>query len=59
MQQVKKAEVQGILSFDLDRGILTKMHGESSSFLRAGQSNQLRTRVTWELTLQQPSRRER
>ncbi len=59
MQQVKKAEVQGVLSFDLDRGILTKMHGESSSFLLAGRSNQLRTRVTWELTLQELPRGER
>lgn len=58
MQRLKKAKVQGILSLDLDRGILTGMHGESSSSLRAGQNEQLRTRVTWELTLQRPRRRE-
>jgi len=51
MQQVKKAEVQGILSLDLEKGALKEMRGESSSFLRVGGSEHLRARATWALTL--------
>jgi len=56
MQQVRNAKVQGALSFDLDEGILTGMRGESSSFLRVGDNEQLRTKATWQLTLQKPPR---
>jgi hypothetical protein len=54
MERVKKAKVEGILSFDLDKGLVREMHGESSSYLLPGQNEQLRTRVSWELRIEGP-----
>jgi len=51
MRELRKATVEGVFAFDLEKGTLREMHGESSSFVRAGGREQLRTRTTWELTL--------
>ncbi len=44
--------VQGTLSFDMKRGILTRMRGESSSFLDVSGRKELRRRTTWQLEYQ-------
>jgi hypothetical protein len=51
LKQVKKAEVNGTFVFDLERGALTMMRGQSSLFLRVGANDRLREKCTWELTL--------
>jgi len=51
MHRVRTVTVQGSFSFDLKKGFLTEMQGESSSFLRVEGNEQLRTRTTWELKL--------
>ncbi len=52
MRPLRTAKVQGSLCFDPEKGIMTAMRGESSSFLQIGGEQQLRARTSWELALQ-------
>jgi hypothetical protein len=49
LRQVGKSDVKGAFFFDTEKGVLMRMRGESSSFLRIGDSEQLRKKCTWEL----------
>jgi hypothetical protein len=48
-QPLRTTTVQGMLSFDMNKGIVTSMRGESSSFLHVRGNKELRRKTTWEL----------
>jgi len=52
LKPLRTRKVEGVLSFDLEKGTLTRMRGESSSFLHFGGKKELRRRATWELVYQ-------
>ncbi len=51
LRQVRKVGIRGVLSFDIERGIVTEMRGEWSSYLRVRDGERLRKTCSWALTL--------
>jgi hypothetical protein len=51
LRQVRKSGIGGVLSFDIERGMMAEMRGEWSSYLRVRDGERLRKTCSWALTL--------
>jgi hypothetical protein len=49
-QPLWTTQVRGTISFDMEKGVVSQMRGESTTYLRVGEKMELRSKTVWELT---------